>query len=267
MSIRLGMTLATAAVLAAGTLAAADTPTFDKLSDWSKNRGLTISEDGVMTLKGRRIDIYSKPFPVDPTKKYRFSMEIRRTPGAVAERSFVGNWSVSASGLRMLPEQVMAAKGTESTLAADAKKGAKEVVIVRPAGWKDNFFKLYWGLVFDAKADLSDLPNTSYDRVMSAEADGDKLKLTLQKPLDRDHAAGTAVRCHGSGNGMYGGWSNKPAPEEWTPVSWTVSGRAASGNPVTKWWANTEKGVIRIIANYNQPSSLEVRNVKMEVLD
>ena len=256
-----------AGLLAAGTLAAAETPTFTALTDWSKDKRVTVSEDGVLTLKGHRVDIYSTPFTVDPAKKYKFSMEIRRTPGAPEERCYIGNWSISDSGLRMLPEYVLTVKQTESTLAADASKGAKTVVIARPANWKDNFHKLYWGLVFDAKTDLSDLPNASYNRIMAAEADGDNLKLTLQKPLTRDYASGTAVRIHASSSGMYGGLSGKAVPEEWTPISWTVSGKAPTGNPRGKWWANTSKGAIRIIANYSKPSSLEVRNVKMEVVE
>ena len=256
-----------AAVLAAGTLAAADAPKFDARTDWAKNPKLTVSPDGVFTVTGRRVEVLSQPFAVDPAKTYKFSMEVRRAPGSGDGTCYIGNWSISAKNIRMLPQHVMVASGSETTLTADAKKGAKEIVIKRPAKWRDNFKKLHWGIVFNAKADLSDLPNPTYNDIVAAEADGDNLKLTLRQPLTADYPAGAAVRCHSSGGGMYGGMQGKVPPEEWTPVAWTVSGIAPTGNPMNKWWHGATKGAIRIIVGYNKPSKLEFRNVKLEIVD
>ena len=256
-----------AAALAAGTLVAADAPKFDALSDWNKNSKLTLSPDGVFTVTGQRVEVVSRPFAIDPAKTYKFSMEVRRTPGSGEGTCYVGNWSISEKNVRMLPQHVMAAPGTDSTLAVDAQKGAKEIVIKRPAKWRDDFKKVYWSVVFDAKADLSDLPNLSGNTITAAEADGENLKLTLQKPLTADYPAGTAVRCHSSGGGMYGGMMAKVPAEEWTPLAWTVSGIAPSGNPMGKWWRGTVKGAIRIIVGYTKQSELEFRNVKLEIAD
>lgn len=265
MNIRIAMTGVAAAVLTAGAFAA-ETKQFDALTDWAKDGRLTFA-DGVFTAKGRRVDARTQPFAVDPSKTYQFSVEVRRTPGAPPSYCYVGNWSISATGARLLPEQVMVFAGTDSVLAADAKKGAKEIVIKRPAKWRDDFKKFYWGVVFDARADLSDLPNMSYNQLMAAEADGETIKLTLRNPLRQDYPAGTATRFHSSGNGMYGGLSRKVLSEEWTTVTWKVKGIAPTGNPVTKWWHGTVQGAVRIIGNYDTASSMEFRNARLEVLD
>ena len=251
-----------AAALAAGTLVAADAPKFDALTDWNKNPKLTFA-DGVFTVTGQRVEVVSRPFAIDPAKTYKFSMEVRRTPGSGEGTCYVGNWSISEKNVRMLPQHVMAAPGTDSTLAVDAQKGAKEIVIKRPAKWRDDFKKVHWGVVFHAKADLSDLPNSTYNDLVSAEADGDNLKLTLRYPLRENYPAGTVTRFHSSGNGMYGGWCNKVVPEEWTTVTWKVGGIASTGNSARQWWHGTIQGAVRIIANYETASSLEFRNVRV----
>ena len=251
-------------------VAGAETVDLKTAADWSKNPALKISEDGVLTLSGRRADISSTPFEIDPAKKYKISMEIRRTPGSPENICYIGNWSLDAGKKPMQPYYVMSVAKTDSTLAEAAIKGSKTVMIMKPAGWAEDFQKRNWGLVFNAKPDLSDLPNDSYNVVTAAEVDGDKVKLTLRSPLGQDYPAGTATRFHSSGSGMYAGWAGKPAPEEWTPISWVVTGASKSGNHAKIWWANAKYGAVRIIANYNpavKDSALEVRNVKLEVLD
>jgi len=263
MNFRNGMMVAAAVVLSTTVLRAADALQFNALTDWSKNKNLTVSEAGVFTIKGRQIDLRSRTFAVDPAKTYQFSVEVRRTPGSPAAKCYLGNWSISATGLAMLPQYVMPAPGTGSVLAADAKKGTKTIVVKRPEKWRDDFKKVHWGVVFNAKADLSDLPNPTYNDIVAAEADGDNLKLTLRYLLRENYPAGTATRFHSSGNGMYGGWCNKVVPEEWTTVTWRVGGIAPTGNSGNKWWHGTVKGAVRIIANYNAASSLEFRNVRV----
>ena len=235
--------------------------------EWIRHPRVTVEPDGVLTLSGKRTDLASKAFPVDPGKKYRFSMEIRRTPGAPAALCYIGNWCLASAGRKLQPSQIMAITGTDSALARAADTGAKEISIRVPARWVNNFRKERWGIVFGARKDISDLPNDTYIAIVSARREGDLLQLTLASPVKKEYPAGTPVRIHATGDGMYGGWKAKAVPETWTPIRWEVAGIAAPGNPVTQWWHGTVQGALRINANFNESSSLEVRNVRIEVLE
>ena len=225
--------------------------------EWIRHPRVTVAPDGVLTLSGKRTDLASKAFPVDPGKKYRFSMEIRRTPGTPAALCYIGNWCLASAGRKLQPSQIMAITGTDSALARAADTGAKEISIRVPARWVNNFRKERWGIVFGARKDISDLPNDTYIAIVSARREGDLLQLTLASPVKKEYPAGTPVRIHATGDGMYGGWKAKAVPETWTPIRWEVAGIAAPGNPVTQWWHGTVQGALRINANFNESSSLE----------
>ena len=234
--------------------------------EWVKHPRVKAAPDGVLTLTGKRTDLAGKAFKLDPDKTYRFRMEIRRTPGAAPAKCYIGNWSIK-DGVKMQPQQVMAARQTESVLTAEAKAGDKVITIKRPKMWAANFKTKRWGVVFDARDGLADLPNPTYNAIQAAEAGKDTVKLTLAAPLKKDYPAGTATRFHSSGDGMYGGWKGKAVPEEWTPVEWEVCGISESGNLVSKWWHGADAGALRINANFDQESSLEVRNATITVQD
>ena len=228
------------------------------------------AEDGILEFTGGRVEIYSTPFDVDPAKKYNFSAEIRTKPGAVAGICYLGNWSITAGGKRMQPEYVTAVDKSDTEMLEDAAVGSLRVVIAKPACWEPAGFNRNWHLAFETNPDLSDLPNLSVIGIASAEVDGDRVILTLKNKLRKAYVAGTKVRFHRATSGMYGGLSNKPSPEEWTTITWTVSGRTLiNAVAYKKWWHGAEKGAIRIIANYNkaQGAVLQVRNVTMDVVE
>ncbi|MBE6368193.1 MAG: hypothetical protein E7052_09845 [Lentisphaerae bacterium] len=258
------------AVLAASG-AMAEVVTLDKPGDWAKSSSLKFSENGIMEFSGgRRSDVFSTPFKLKAGKKYIFSAEFRSKPGTPAGVAYIGNWSISAKGKRILPENIKVVSNTNTTLLEAAEKNTVKVVIAKPAGWRDNVAKRHWNLVMNTQDDFSDLPNMTYFKIKDAQVDGDKVVLTLGKKLNKTYPAGTRVRIHVSSTGMYGGLSNKKPAEEWKKITWTVSGTAEIGtNPCDKWWPGATQGAIRIIGNYKAQKDvvLQVRNVTMEVVD
>jgi len=255
--------------LAAGLLTVAGLTAADPVTtpvEWVRHPRVKVSADGVLTLSGKRTDLAGKPFKLDADKTYRFRMEIRRTPGAAPAKCYIGNWSIKG-GARMQPQQVMAVRQTEAALVEEAKAGDKVITISRPKVWANNFKTKRWGVVFDIKADGGDLPNSTYNAIQAAVVGKDTLKLTLAAPLKKTYPAGTATRFHSTGDGMYGGWKGKVVPEEWTAIEWEVSGIAESGNLVSKWWHGSDAGALRVNANFDRDSSLEIRNATVTVQD
>ena len=243
---------------------------FDKPENWEKHGNVKFVGDNVIEISGGIITEWrSKAFAVDPAKKYVFSAEIRTKPGAVAGICYLGNWSIAKDRL-LLPEHVMAVAKSDSKLLEPAVAGSRTVVIAKPACIGSKITFRHWGLAFNSKSDMSDLPNFSYIPIVKGQIDGDKLILTLRRNLPRNYAVDTPVRFQIPHMGMYGGLSGKPAPAEWKKITWTVSGRAKiSTNHALRWWQGADKGAIRIIANYNHQKNtvLQVRNVTMTITD
>ena len=248
--------------------AAAETITFNTQNDWRKHKSLKFVDGNIMEFTGNRADICSKAFAIDPNKKYTFTAEIRTKPGTVAGTCYIGNWSIAAGGKLMLPDHILAVSKSDCQLLEAVAAGSDKVVISKPACIKNDKVGNNLNIAFNSKADMSDLPNFDYVAIAKGEVAGDKVVLTLKKKLTKNYAAGTPVRFQRSHMGMYRGLSNKRPSEEWTKITWTVSGKAQiATNPDHKWWYGAEKGAIRIIANYAHQKNavLQVRNVTLTI--
>lgn len=257
--------IAAAAVLSLN----AEVVKFDKPANWEANSNVKFIGDNIIEISGGITDWRSKPFKIDPAKKYVFSAEIRTKPGAVAGISYIGNWSI-AQGKCLLPEHVLAVAKSDSKLLKPAIAGSRTVVIAKPACIGSKITFRHWGLAFNSKSDMSDLPNFSYIQIVKGQIDGDKLILTLRRNLPRNYAVDTPVRFQIPHMGMYGGMSGKTAPTEWKKITWTVGGRAKiSTNHALRWWHGADQGAIRIMTNYThlKNAALQVRNVTMTITD
>ncbi len=191
---------------------------------WAGNR-VTV-QNGVLTAQLSFAPLYSRNFvPVVRGRKYVITGEFRivGTPQGKATLYF-GITPFNADGQEISHANVAIAEPHRiASLAADAAKGDKVLLLKDAADWK---FLAHGRLAFYAKPDRSDLPNMD----LSPFFDMDKIKVredgivevALKQPLAKDCPAGTNVRQHRSGNAfVYAGISDKS--NEWVSFTHTFT--------------------------------------------
>ena len=210
--------IAAALAVTAGTgmLFGAEVLKIEKASDLLENRNLTENAaEKSITASGRHARVTSKPFPVDPAKKYKLSGKFRAAPGTTGEVFYFGFIPLDEKGRQIASEYVnVPKKGTDTELAAPARKGDTVVKVKDASKWDKRNFKI---VAFNTKADLSDLPNRTFSsNITKLEQKGDVWEITLQAPMRTAYPAGTAVRqqSHGS-TYMYPGAAYVSAPADW----------------------------------------------------
>ena len=99
------------------------------------------------------------------------------------------------------PHFVNALKGAETRLLKPAKKGEKSFFVADNPLWEN--YKKYRIVVFNARQDLSDLPNRFCEYYVSkCEKTKEGVLVTLSNPLSRNYPANMLVRLHGDGGWM-----------------------------------------------------------------
>ena len=175
--------------------------------------------------------------PVAPDKTYVLSSWLR----SLAEQP-----PASANfGLRMYDKDkrpihinnVSVCPNTATKLAVAAAPGATELLLVRPAGFVAPEFST---VAFHATDDFSDLPNFDLSpEVTTLAEEGDRVRLTLKAPLEKDYPAGTPVRLHSPwGAPCYwiaDGW----LPTDWKEFTTTFRGEARTGTSIDQFWRGT----------------------------
>jgi hypothetical protein len=198
--------------------------------------------------------IYGKQFiPVDPTKAYELSGWMKST-GDVSSKAYLGVIPFDAQKRQISIESVYNVPKTETVLAADVAKGAKQIKIKDGKNWKKG--RVYC-IAFKTKKDLSDLPNRNLSRtnVTALEKAGDVTVVTFATPLNKAYKAGTPVREHRAGaTFIYTACAGKTVPEIWTKFSGKISGEQKSGNtPSNRFRVSTKFVKIVMLANYGTP--------------
>ncbi len=214
---------------------------------------------------GQKI-IYGKQFiPVDTSKKYELSGWFKSCADP-SSKIYFGLAAYDAKKQFISSESVYPILKTDTVLAADAAKGAKQIKIKDGANWQTG--KIYC-VAFNTQADFSDLPNMdrSGNNVIAVKKDGDATVVTLGTPLSKAYKAGTHVREHrASGTYIYVAASNKIVPEIWTKFSGKVGGEHKSGNTPSNMFRRATKFVkILILANYGTPKGrLAVDDIELK---
>ena len=115
--------------------------------------GIRFTGKGTLSFKSvKRIN-------VDFSKKYRISCEYRMAPGSKSEAFFYfAPVSYDKEGREINATGQYCIRGTETELAAPAKKGDKVVKIKNGAKW----FVQWGAIAFNAKADRWELPNNDF---------------------------------------------------------------------------------------------------------
>ena len=202
-----------------------------------------------------------KKIAIDPAKKYQISCEYRRTPGTQGEgRFYFAPVCYDKDGKEIKVTAVNCLNGTDTVLAAAAKKGDKVVRIANGAKWNLR----YGNIAFNTKPDFSDLPNNEYAAFTAINKKGDVWELTLAKPLAKDYPAGTNVREQRNGASFRYMLGNVLPTAEWQQFSRVISGGKGETEPgyPFAWRIATAQAGIVIFTN-GKPADIEFRNISI----
>lgn len=264
-----------AAVCASTALLCADSIlTGDQLGDWQKLSGAgalaEVEVDGakVFQINGSAGLMIKKKMDIDPAKTYQVSGQFRAAPETQAGPLYFGVIPYEANGAQILPQNVLVVAGSETQLAKDVQAEDVEIIIKDGSKWRPTG-SLTIAFEIDETGKLADLPNRKLapiiDRIEKQE-DG-TAKIILKSKINKAYPAETAVRQHAFGGSyMYTAAANAPVPAEWKSFSGVIRGEAAAGGPSGKWWKNTRKASIVILANYGgkPQNSLQFKDIKLE---
>ena len=194
-------------------------------------------------------------FDVDSGRKYTFSLLARARNFKGDDRSLVyaGFNVFDKDGRRILCRECAGNPKTFTTVAADAKRGDKVLMIKDGSSFSK---AAHCSVVADAKADYSDLPNRNVIgcAIGKIEKSGDVWKLEFVKPLQKDVKTGTAIRQHSDGGYVYiPGFGN--CDEKWKVMKGAVKGiNKGLGWSGPFWPKGTVKAQAVLIINYNKKS-------------
>ena len=264
-----GSTLKVAAVLFAAVAVSAfaeEIAAIKAPADFRQAKSVSF-EDGMFSFKGKGTLSSVVKISADPAKKYRLSGKFRSKEGTVPARVFFGLIPLDAEGKQIQPYHIHVIPGSQTETIADAKTGDK-TIIVRKAKWDvktPNGF-----IAFNAKDDLSDLPNRDviYIAPKGIQPDGDNLKINLSAPLKKDIPAGTKVRQHLAGDTYIYCTAPDYTTKEWKLRKGIVSGFTKSTRSSKQFWPGTSKFQITVhITGGNKDSVTEFRDIKLEVVE
>lgn len=241
----------------------AETINYDLKKEFSKNKSAVIEGD-VLTFKGPGV-LHFKTLKFDPNAKYTFTLDIKQVPGKKTFPLHYGFYCYDSKGIQLGYQHVGIIHNTDTVLAADAKVGDKTITVKNAGKWMKNAW-----VAFNAKADLSDLPNRELAAVgNSIEKKGDVWVVTLKTPLKKAYAAGTSVREHGNGGYVYVQAGVKIGAD-WKTVTGTITGinPLKNGGSYKKFWPGTVTIRPILLLNWNfgvKDSAVQIRNVKLTI--
>lgn len=220
-------------------------------------------ENGIrVTNKGKYMYITSvKQFTVDPKKKYRISCEYRLVPGSKTTGKFyLGTVAYDSKGRIISAVSQNCVGGSDTVLAAAAKKGDKVITVKNGAKWV-----LQYGYAsFNTKAKFTDLPNFDVVPITGINKKGTVWEISLKTPLTHAYPAGTAVREHRAGASYRYILTYVHPKEQWQKCSRILSGeiREGSNGSGAAWRIGTKKSGITFFI-YG-PLEMELRNLCVE---
>ncbi len=266
MNTSLKVMIGSAVMLAAGTLAA-QTVELNKAADWQKNPAI-IEKDGILTTSKQVLFTSEKTFDVDPDKTYTIKLSARDNlkDKSAKDNCWVlfGFTVMDKNGRTISPPHVNLVAGTETVLAADAKKGSKTILVKDASKWKPID---YHYICADAKADLSDLPNYNFVGIGIAKIEKKEngFEVTLKNTVPADFKAGTALRVHAGGGYLYTG-GNLYTDNNWKVMTGSIKGMAKSGWANNVWPKSTAKAKLVILANWNnKPADLQFKDISITI--
>ena len=253
---------AAASAIMAGSLFSAEALKPASVADFTGyTRSAKNIENGIRFTGTRYLSYKSaKSIPIDLKKKYRISCEYRMAPGSKsAAHLYFAPISYDKNGQEISATGQYCIRGTETVLAAPAKKGDKVVKIKNGAKW----FVQWGAIAFNAKSDFSDLPNNDFIYISAIKKNGDVWEVSLKNPLAKDYPAGTSVREQRAGASYRYIFYAKPQTE-WTKSTQVIRGEKSETAPgyANAWRLGTVKAGIVFFTN-GSPIDIEIRNISI----
>lgn len=215
-----------------------------------------------LTGNGRYFTVETvKKLPIDLNKKYNISFEYRIAAGSKADgRFFFAPICYTKQGKEITAVSQNCVAGSDTVLAAAAKKGDKLIKIKNGAKW----ILKYGAVAFNTKADYSDLPNFDHTEIAAIKQNGDIWEISLKKPLAKAYPAGTAVREHRYAATYRYMVSNAAAKAQWQKFSRDMMGSKRKGvrGYASAWRPGTAFATITIFSS-GKPVDLELRNISI----
>ncbi len=187
--------------------------------------------------------IMSENIPVDPAKNWEFTADIQGD----SDRLDIFLYQYDQKERRIGPFHLNAVKGTETPLTIPAEQGGQSFIVADASKWdvpaQGNI------VVFDAKADLSDLPNFQIEYYVSKVTRQENgFLVEMNRPLSRSYAAGTLVRLHQDGGHL--GWSlTLPAQKEFRQL---IEAAVEDAAPPNHMWKGA--AFVRLAVNTDSPN-------------
>lgn len=219
-------------------------------------------------ITGKVTSVRTALIPIDATKNYRLSGMLRSVDD--------NKRSVACFGINMYDENrkmihktaVWVIPGTETELVADAPKGTMELLIKDGEKWNKRR-TVRTQVAFNAKKDLSDLPNFTYTslvtRVKRAD-DGKNWIVKFDRPLSKAYPAGTIVRQHNYGASLDCALAWRAVPGTWTKYSAELKGTSPAGTAANnQFWKGTKYISVYIFNDAGRvDAALEFDNIVFE---
>lgn len=206
--------------------------------------------------------------PIDTAKNYQLSGKIRTGSDSQEKMLIYAGFGTFAKDKREIQSPfIIAVKAPMTEVAETAAKGAKTIKLKDTSAWK--IPNQFYCLAFNAKPDMSDLPNFDIVEVDNANTDTAANVISLKRPLYKEIAAGTPVRLHRyGGTFLYTMVGGKTLTPEWQEFSGKISGVKLGEQSNNHWRPGTvfAKPMIMTITKENAPK-IQFKDLKLEVLD
>jgi len=189
---------------------------------------------------------------IDPSKTYEISGWFKSQKSGQPSRVLLDVRYYTEDKQAIKPRSVRPVSSV-SVLQVDAPEGTKELKVAKSDWPKRGRLQV---IVFNAKKDLSDLPNNEYADFSALRETDSGYIVTLKKPLPKAYPAGTGVRLH-----RYLDyprvWANK-VPQEWTRLSLRVAADPVPGSHGRNYfWPGAKYIRVKVLHQYtNYPKRL-----------
>jgi hypothetical protein len=229
-------------------------------SDWDGK--VTAAEGGkIMEVKGQQSLSSKEIFKINPDETYILSGKFK-SGNSIKGKLYFGFQLFDKDKKAVNLNNILCVDGSDTKLARAVNPADKVVNIKDGSKWRPGSV-----VAFETDPSRSDLPNRNISSsIIKVEKKNGYYEVTLRRNIGKQYPAGTKVRAHSSGPGMYaGGWG--VASDEWKTYRGTVKGQRKKGviNSHNKWWPYAGYAKIMILANWNTPkATLQFKDIALE---
>lgn len=252
------------AVLLGASLWGAEALDANKAADFTGDvKDIKDAGGGVVRISTKKptFKVYTKKIAIDPSQKYRLSLEYRKAPGSKSEgRFYCGPANFDEKGREITCDTLFPVVGSETVLAMPLKPGDRVVKIRDGSKWQVK----YGRIAFHVKNDLTDLPNFELLRFSAMKKTGYMWELTLYAPATTAVPEGTPVRNHLDGATYRYIVGNVAPGDQWKKVERVVEGVSRDNVPErnSSWRIGSVSAALVFFIN-GKDLDLEIRNVKI----